>query len=378
MELTSRRLNRATLARQLLLERTELPAAEGIRQIVALQAQEPASPFVALWNRLDPFDPDDLVRAFTDGTVVKAGLMRITLHAVHRDDYPRFYTAMLPNLRASRVHDRRYTTAGLTPADADRAVEDLMAFAAVPRTKGEIETALEGRAGRTGDAAMLWWALRTFAPLLRAPTGGPWAFDTTVRYVAAGRIERPEGPAGALPHLIRRYLEGFGPASAADFAQFALQRQAEIRPALDEMTGSLVTHEGPGGTVLYDVPEAPLPPEDTPAPPRLLGMWESILLAYRDRGRVIPEQYRSTVIRRNGDVLPTLLVDGYVAGVWRPHEGGIEVAPFASLPDETWAQVAAEARGMAALLSRAPGTYEGRYLNWWQDLPEAGRRLLPS
>ncbi len=144
------------------------------------------------------------------------------------------------------------------------------------------------------------------------------------------------------------------------------------------MTGSLVIHEGPGGTILYDVPEAPLPPDDTPAPPRLLGMWESILLAYRDRGRVVPERYRSQVIRRNGDVLPTLLVDGYVAGVWRPHEGGIEVAPFAPLSDETWTQVTEEARGMAALLSRAPGTYEGRYLNWWQDLPEAGRKLLPA
>jgi len=181
----------------------------------------------------------------------------------------------------------------------------------------------------------------------------------------------------ALQHLIFRYLEGFGPATAADFAQFAMQRQTEIRPALAAMGDRLVTLNGPNGRLL-DVPDAQIADEDTPAPPRLLPMWDSTLLAYKDRSRVIPEEYRKTIIRRNGDVLPTILVGGHVAGVWRPIDDGIEVTAFRKLPNEAWDGLADESAGLIALLAdREPMIYS-RYRNWWTDMPHEERRVLPG
>ncbi|MDQ3548446.1 MAG: winged helix DNA-binding domain-containing protein, partial [Chloroflexota bacterium] len=129
---------------------------------------------------------------------------------------------------------------------------------------------------------------------------------------------------------------------------------------------------------LFDIPGAPRPDEDTPAPPRLMAMWDSILLAYVDRSRVIPAAHRTLVTRSNGDVLPTLLVDGYVAGVWRSVEGGIEATAFHHLPDDVWERLAAEARSLLAFLAgRDPEVYR-RYNHWWSKLPSAETRLLPS
>jgi len=142
--------------------------------------------------------------------------------------------------------------------------------------------------------------------------------------------------------------------------------------------GSLVQLEGPDGTVLYDVPGAALPAGDTPAPPRLMAMWDSIMLAYADRGRVIPPGYQKLVTRMNGDVLPTVLVDGYVAGLWRALRDGIEVTAFDPLPDVVWAGLAAEARALVPLLAdREPEVYR-RYHHWWDKLPDGETRLLPG
>jgi hypothetical protein len=376
MRLTARRLNRATLGRQLLLAREPLEVAAAVRRVAALQAQEAASPYLGLWNRVAGFDPADLDAAFADRTVVKATLIRLTLHAVHVEDYPAFHNAMVPSLRASRLHDRRFTTSGLTIADADALLPQLLEFATRPRTKAEVEDLLEARLGDRNPRA--WWALRTFAPLWHAPAGGPWSFGPRSSFVAAPVQLPPEHWAASVRWLLRRYLEAFGPATAADFAQFTMLTRAVARDALGALGGELERLEGPDGSELFDVPGAPLPAEDTPAPPRLLPMWDSILLAYLDRSRVIPPDYRRLVTRSNGDVLPTLLVDGSVAGVWRPAEGGIEATAFHRLPDEAWTGLAAEAGALTALLAgRDPAVYR-RYAHWWAELPGAEVRLLPG
>jgi Winged helix DNA-binding domain len=150
------------------------------------------------------------------------------------------------------------------------------------------------------------------------------------------------------------------------------------RDALRAPTGELEELKGPDGTELFDVPGAPLPSEDSPAPPRLLPMWDSILLAYSDRGRVVPPDYRRLVARSNGNVLPTLLVDGYVAGVWRPVEGGIEATAFHRLPDEAWTGLTAEARALVAFLADREPTVYRRYAHWWTTLPSAEVRVLPG
>jgi len=142
MSLTARQLNRATLGRQLLLRREPLSVVDAVRRVVALQAQEAASPYLALWNRVADFDPADLDAAFADRAVVKASLIRLTLHAVLAEDYPALHSAMLSSLRASRLNDRRFTTTGLSTADADALVPHLVKFTAQPRTKAEIEALL--------------------------------------------------------------------------------------------------------------------------------------------------------------------------------------------------------------------------------------------
>ncbi len=374
VRLTTRQLNRALLDRQLLLHRRPLDVPGAVRRILALQAQEPASPYLALWNRIDGFDAADLDRAFGDGSVVKASLLRMTLHVVHADDHPVVHRAMVANLRASRLGDRRFTDTGLTRDHADEVLPELVAFASSPRTSAEIEAWLEERRGERVER--LWWALRMFSPLHHVPTGGPWSFGAKASYVAA-QGAGPEAPDEAVRHLIRRYLGAFGPASAQDIAMFATLRKPQYQPALSSLAGELGVYEGPDGTVLYDLPDATVPDEDTLAPPRLLGMWDSSLLAHADRRRVIADEYRPHVIRRNGDTLPALLVDGVVVCVWRPVEGGIEATAFQRLDRAAWTGLEAEARALRVFLAdRDPRVY-ARYGHWWtKGVPSVETRVL--
>lgn len=381
--LSARDLNRATLARQLLLERAPLGAVDGVRRVVALQAQQPASPYVALWNRLIRFDPTELDAAFADATVVKATLMRITLHAVHRDDHALMHTAMQPRLRAARLTDPRFTVSGLTAQEADELVPRLLETLDGGRSIREVEDWIEATCRVPPKG--VWWAVRTYAPLRLAPTGGPWSFGQRPSYVASGMAPAPLDPAvtvEATAALVLRYLEGFGPASVADVAQFAFLPRAQVREAVAALGDRLERLAGADGAALLDVPGAPRPDGGTPAPPRLMAMWDSTLLAYADRSRMVPDEYRSTVIRVNGDVLPTLLVDGRVAGVWRPVDGGIEATAFRALPAQAWAGLADEARAMCAFLApREPRAY-GRYAHWWVKgggaFDDAQVRLLPA
>lgn len=375
MRLTARELNRATLARQMLLGRQAVDVGEAVRRLVGVQAQHAASPYLALWNRVAQFDPAELDAAFVGRKVVKATLLRITLHAVRVADYPRFHEAMQPSLRAARLGDRRFTGSGVTAAEADALVGELLAFAAEPRSNADMMAWIEARLGVPPKG--VWWAVRAYAPLVHAVTGGPWSFGERPAYVAAG-IPPTVGEAAdeALRTLVLRYLEGYGPASVADVAQFAMVARSRVRGVLKALGGEVERVAGPDGVELFDLPGAPRPAADTPAPPRLLPMWDNVLLAYADRSRVIPPAYRKLVTRVNGDVLPTLLVDGQVAGVWRRVEGGIEATAFHPLPRETWDGLADEARALMALLAdREPEVYR-RYNHWWSALPGAEVRVL--
>ncbi|WP_053206532.1 winged helix DNA-binding domain-containing protein [Jiangella muralis] len=378
MAMTVRALGRATLARQLLLERASLDVVDAVGRLVALQAQHPASPYLALWNRLDGFDPADLDAAFAERTLVKATLMRITLHAVPAADYPRWQQAMQPTLRASRLNDRRFRVTGLGHADAEAAIPALLDYLDTPRSGPDCEAWLTERHGAPMKG--LWWALRQFAPVQHAPTGPPWSFGLRPAHVAAADppgIADDDTAAAALAALFRRYVAAFGPVSMPDFAQFAMLYRAPARAAVDAVADELTRLDGPGGTVLYDLPGAPRPDEDVPAPPRLLAMWDSVLLVHADRGRVIPPEFRKLITRSNGDTLPTLLVDGFVAGVWRPVDDGIEATAFRPLSAAEWDGLAKEAAALSALLAERDPTVYRRYDRWWAGLPAAEVRVLP-
>ncbi|MDG4823952.1 winged helix DNA-binding domain-containing protein [Asanoa sp. WMMD1127] len=367
--MTPRELNRATLDRQLLLRRSPMSVGAAVGRLLAVQAQEPASPYLALWNRVEGLRAADVDAAFADGTLVRASLLRVTLHAVCRTDWPAVHAAMTPLLRAARLADYRWLESDLTPAEAETALARLAAFATTPRLGADIQRMLDGT---VGDPARMWWALRTFAPLHHVPTGGPWSFRQPASFVAAsGSADH----ARSVRELVRRYLAAFGPASTSDVLAYTRLNSARIKAAVASLGSELTLRDG-----LLDLADAPpLPPADTPAPPRLLGMWDNVLLAYADRTRLIPADYRPLVVRRNGDVLPALLVDGYVAGVWRPTEGGIEATAFHRLSDADWAGLAAEARSLTAFVGdRDPALYR-RYAHWWRKgIPAAEVRLLPA
>ncbi|GAA1724848.1 winged helix DNA-binding domain-containing protein [Isoptericola hypogeus] len=394
MPLAARELNRATLARQLLVRRepSDGPAgtADVVRRLVALQAQHPASPYVALWNRVAGFDPADLDAAYADRSLVRGTSLRITLHAVHAADHPGFRTAMQPTLRGARLADRRFTDTGLTAADADALQPGLLAQLDRPRTADELVAWID--AIHPGGGKRAWWALRHYGPFVHAPTGGPWSFPARVAWLPAPGLDAPglsdmglDGePDAALTPLVRRYLESFGPASVLDVAHFLTVQRARARTAVEALADELEVLEGPDGATLYDVPGAPRPAADTPVPPRLLGMWDNVLLAHLDRSRIVPPEHRKVVTRLNGDVLPTLLVDGYVAGVWRTVDGPaglplVEARAFTPLPEDAWAALSDEAASLLALFAgRDPHPYR-RYDHWWAKLPDGAQvRLLPD
>ncbi|MCQ9179794.1 winged helix DNA-binding domain-containing protein [Streptomyces sp. IBSBF 2953] len=365
MTLTARQLTLATLDRQLLLERRRLDVAEAVRRVCALQAQAPASPYLALWSRVEGFVPEDLDAAFTDRRIVKATLMRITLHAVHADDYAPYHAAMVRSLRASRLYDRRYTSTELSEEDADSLLPRLAGFLARPRTGADVEAEFKTSLG--DHAHRLWWALRTYAPIQHTPTGASWSFKLPNTYLASGvdpADEAKDATAG-VQRLLLSYLRAFGPASAPDFARFTLLGRSVISQALSDLRDQVVRVPGPARAALFDLAGATVPAEDTPAPPRLLPMWDSTLLAHALPGRLMPQEYRPLVVRRNGDVLPTLLVDGQVAGVWRAADKGLELTAFRKLDKAAWRGLTEEARKLSALIAdRDPAPYS-RYHHWW-------------
>lgn len=377
MQLTASQLNRATLARQSLLERADTDAASAIGAAVAVQSQAPASAYIGLWNRVAGFDPADLDAAYASGAVVRGNPVRMTLHTVAAADYRPLREATEPSLYTAKLGGR-IAEAGLPAADAAALAAELLSYTAETRTARECEAWLAERLGpETAKAA--WPGIRQYAPLLRAVADAPWGFRDKVDYLAAP--ERPtlgdrEVADASLQQLVLRYLAGFGPASAADVAQFAMVQRGRAKQAVLALGDRLVQYEGPAGEVLYDLPDAPLPDPDTPAPPRLMAMWDNVFLAYVDRSRTIPPELRTTFIRNNGDVLPMLLVDGHAAGLWRPVEHGIEATAFTPLSDDVWAALDLEAQGLAKLLAdREPRVYR-RHHHWWDKLPDAQTVLL--
>lgn len=369
LELTHRQLNRSTLTRQLLLERATVSVTEAVGRVVALQAQEAASPYLALWNRVDNFEPKDVDTAFLNRDIVKATLLRVTLHVVRSIDFPVFHEAMSGTLRAARLNDGRFRGTGLTVADADALIPKVVEFAAEARSKGEFETMLREEIGREIPEPGVWWALRQVAPLHHVPSSDPWSFGRSPSYISdvpSDPIDRQK----AIGELLVAYLRGFGPATRQDFGQFALLPQSTIQPVVAALSERLVRHVGPDGKELLDVEGEFVTEEDVAASPRLLGMWDNVLLAHADRTRVIPNEYRGHVIRRNGDVLPSVLIDGQVVGVWRAIDEGIEVTPFQRLDNEDWDGLEEEAQDVVRLIGdRDPNVYS-RYRRWWDRMPE--------
>ena len=337
-------LNRATLARQFLLESASLDPIVALERIGGTQAQEPASPYLALWARLASFDPAALHAAFVERRAIKATLMRVTLHAVSRRDYEHLLAALAPLRGADRQTRRGVARPGRIPELAAAAA----AYAAEPRRSAELRAHVEELAGEGRLEEAAWWWVRRHLPLVHVPEAVPWSFSRRPILTTPGAWlgdRRPDegstvDASAALEHLVRRYLGAFGPAGTADLAGWSGMSAATMGSAIGALdaAGQLRRFSDVGGRELLDLADAPRPDAAVPAPPRLLPMWDSVLLAHRDRSRVIADEHRPIVVGRNGDVLPAFLVDGRVAGLWWVELDGavprIALEPFGRLRRE--------------------------------------------
>jgi len=361
--LTLRELNRATLARQLLLERVPLDVPTAVHRLGALQGQRPRAPYVALAARVESFEREALRRALHDRTVVRATLMRETLHLVTAEDYPHDAVAMAPYFRTLRA---QHLPDGVT---MERVVE-LAGHAAAALAEPLEATALRPVLAKLGAEIAddrVWRRVRTNAAILHVPGEEPHAFGPRNRFVSAaawlGALEAEE--ADGLTRLVRRYLAAFGPSSRADVAAFTGLAVASVAPALDALEPELERLTDERTRELYDLRGAPRPPADTPAPLRLLGEWDNVLLAHADRTRMFDDETRRRVIRKNGDVLPTILLDGVVAGTWwwRCKQGvaTLEAAPFEKLTKGDKAHLEREAMLVLAVLEPAASRFEVAY-----------------
>jgi winged helix DNA-binding protein len=338
--LTLRELNRTTLLRQLLLRRERLPVTRAVERVGALQAQWAPAPYVALWSRLEDFERRSLERALLAGRIVKALLMRATMHLVSARDYPHFDGAV----REARTLVR---ARGVDPPSRKVVDRALALTRERPHTRSELMRAL-GYNPRSDDFDELReynWVV-ALARLEHTPDAALWAFRGSP--LLSPREHRLPRRPEAAAHLIRRYLAAFGPATRADASQWSGVPIRDLAPGFEALR--LRTFRDEQGRELLDLPRSPLAAGDMPAPPRLLPRWEEVLLAHKDRTRVLPEEIRKAVIAKNGDVQQTFLVDGFVAGTWREQDGRVVVEPFAPLPRTVRRELEDEAARLAAWL----------------------------
>jgi hypothetical protein len=325
--LTQRELNRATLARQLLLERKRLSPLAVIERLAGMQAQWAPAPYVGLWTRIEGFRRETLERALLRGDVLKPTVMRGTLHLVTKRDYPAFWTAF------------RELHVGYGPSSLERGLTLLAeARSRAPLTQKEAYAWIG-----EPNAKHVFRAIKRRGHLLHAPETALWKPTASLLFHAAPEPEQREYDR-ALTEVVHRYLRAFGPATKKDINAWSLLPMGWFAHALD----GLPTFRDEDGRILYDVPRAPLPRADTRAPVRLLPKWDNAILGFEKSGRLLPAELRRIVIRNNGDVAPTVLVDGSVAGIWQT-DGTVEYLRGVTRTQK--ADVADEARRLGAWLA---------------------------
>ncbi|KAK1177802.1 winged helix DNA-binding domain-containing protein [Streptomyces sp. NBS 14/10] len=349
--LDTRALGRATLARQLLLERADLPVPDAVGHLCGLQAQEPQEPFVGLWSRLRAFDPAVLSDLLTGRGLVRTHLMRRTVHLLTADDVLAWrsrYDAMLRQ-RVLGTYRREFEGTDLDElAAAGRAV---MADGE-PRTAAELVRALAERWPTPGRRALGEMLVAALVPVVQLPPRGLWRAKGGVRNALLsswlGRESDPPAADGSDPvgqALVRRYLAAYGPAASADLRAWC--GLAGLPAAVAALREELVTFRDERGRELLDLPEAPRPDPDTPAPVRFLPAFDNAILGYHDRGRIIDDAHRGLSVAGERAVL----VDGRVAATWGVDADTVVVTPLRGLSRADRDAVAEQGRDLAAFLS---------------------------
>jgi len=328
---TTNGLNRALLARQLLLERSRLSIPRALERIGGIQNQYAPNAYIRLCSCLEGFRRDDLTRALEQRTVVQGTLMRTTIHTVSAREYWLFALGVR---RARRDWWLRLQKGRVTEREMEkRAARVREALAPGPRPAKELAQVADGYVG-------LW------VDLVRVPPSGTWEqrradlYALAEAWIGPSTTTEEEG----LEHLVRTYLRGFGPARLEDVASWSGVRATALRPVGARM---MLRRFADG---LLDVPRAPLPPADAPAPARFLPTWDATLLVHARRTNILPEEYRPLLFHdKNPQSRPAFLVDGRVAGAWRHERGRILLEPFRRLPATVRRQLREEAERVLPL-----------------------------
>lgn len=349
--LTLRRLNRATLARQMLLAREPVGVVEAVERLAGMQAQDPGPPFTGLWSRVEGFAAEDLLAALRDRTVVRATLMRATLHLASAADYPVLRAALEPALAdAMRVLGAR--AEGLDVDAVTKAARRLLA--GTPRGFAELRALLGEEFPDVYDRA-LGYAVRTRLPLVMVGSEDRYGFPRVAQFALAEEwLGRAPADDAATDGLVRRYLAAFGPATAADVQTWSGLRG--IKDVLAQMGDALAVFRDESGRTLYDLADAPRPDEDTPAPARFLPEFDNLVLAHADRSRLVDEAHRPALVTKNLRVRATFLWDGRVAGTWETARTRravtLTLTPFARLPKGARPALAEEGAALLAFLEK--------------------------
>ncbi|MFI7499825.1 winged helix DNA-binding domain-containing protein [Streptomyces sp. NPDC049687] len=346
--LSARALNRATLDRQLLLRPAGLSARAAVEHLLGLQAQNVRPPYYALAARLDGFVPEELSTLMAEREVVRIVSMRSTIHTHTADDC----LTLRPLVQPARDRELTHFRTGLAGVDLDRLAalaRDLVE--AEPRTMKQLREALSAE-WPDADPQSLAVAARCKLPLVQVTPRGLWGRSGQVALTTAEHwLGRPAEPAPAPDAVVLRYLAAFGPASVRDMQTWA--GLTRLRPAFERLRPRLLTFQDEHGVELFDLPDAPRPDPDTPALPRLLPEFDNLLLSHADRTRVVPPEHHGRSWQGN-QAHRTLLVDGFLAGVWKLEEDALVVEPFGRLTRAQREDVTEEARRMLAVMH--PGT----------------------
>lgn len=362
--LTLRELNRAMLARQLLLDRATLPVPDAIERLVGLQAQVPSPPYIGLWTRLRNFRREDLTRLMEERQVVRATLMRSTLHLMTAKDYLLLRPALQPALTRALDSFFGKRAKGL---DVDRLVEAAREhLEEEPRAFGELG-ALLSEIEPERDPAALAYAARTYLPMVQVPSGSSrWGYSNRPPYANAGAwIGRPLSGLEDPRDLVLRYLAAFGPATVKDVQTWS--GLVRLKSRIEEMKSELRIFRDERGNELIDLPDMPLPADlaDIPAPPRFLPEYDNLVLAHADRTRVVPDEYRSSIFLSAARVRATFLVDGFVCGTWKIEKARrvatLVIVPFEPLKQENRDAMAEEGELLVRFIEDGAEAFKVRF-----------------
>ncbi|MYD10474.1 MAG: winged helix DNA-binding domain-containing protein [Chloroflexi bacterium] len=351
MALSLRQLNRTLLARQHLLERAPLDSLAAIESLVALQSQIPNPPYIGLWTRLQRFERDELTTLLQSRHLARAPWLRSTLHLVSAADHQRFQAVIQPALARGL---RSFFGARAKDLDIERLIQIAKPYLEAEQPAiGALRDKLQEHMPDQDKQAMAY-AVRSYLPLVQVPPSGTWGVGTRATYTTAESWLGPAEPAD-LGALFRRYLAAYGPASVMDFQTWTgmTSLKAQLAAAFKE----LVEYRDDAGNACFDLPELSVSDAEAPAPIRFLPEYDNILIAHRDRRRILPEQHRKKVFVSAGRVLGTVIIDGFVGAVWRVQQDKARATLHVSLFEDTAlaARDAIEAEGLALLRFIADG-----------------------